>query len=97
MEDDTGRFGISSGYQLSLKSQNDVCIDFEDDDDELRTECPFPFCSEDFDLVELCCHIDEEHPVEAESGVCPICATRVGMNMAGHITTQHESILKISF
>ncbi|GKU86914.1 hypothetical protein SLEP1_g1383 [Rubroshorea leprosula] len=97
MEDDTWRFGISSSSQLSLMSRNDVCIDFEDDDDELRTEYPCPFCSEDFDLVEFCCHIDKEHPVEAESGVCPICATRVGINMVGHITTQHGSILKISF
>lgn len=32
-------------------------------------EYPCPFCSEDFDLVGLCCHIDEEHPVEAKSGV----------------------------
>ncbi|GKU86915.1 hypothetical protein SLEP1_g1383 [Rubroshorea leprosula] len=70
MEDDTWRFGISSSSQLSLMSRNDVCIDFEDDDDELRTEYPCPFCSEDFDLVEFCCHIDKEHPVEAESGVC---------------------------
>lgn len=32
-------------------------------------EFPCPFCSEDFDIVGLCCHIDEEHPVEANTGV----------------------------
>ncbi|CAD6334087.1 unnamed protein product [Miscanthus lutarioriparius] len=28
-----------------------------------------PFCDEDFDFVSLCCHIDDEHAVEAKSGV----------------------------
>jgi hypothetical protein len=23
-----------------------------------------------FDIVGLCCHIDEEHPMEAKNGVC---------------------------
>ena len=30
---------------------------------------PCPFCSEDFDIGCLCCHIDDEHPDEA-FGVC---------------------------
>lgn len=28
-----------------------------------------PFCAEDFDIVGLCCHIDEDHPIEAKNGV----------------------------
>jgi hypothetical protein len=28
-----------------------------------------PFCGEDFDFVGLCCHIDDEHAVEAKRGV----------------------------
>jgi hypothetical protein len=28
-----------------------------------------PFCGEDFDFVGLCCHIDDEHAVEAKAGV----------------------------
>jgi hypothetical protein len=28
-----------------------------------------PFCGEDFDFVGLCCHIDDEHAVEAKTGV----------------------------
>lgn len=28
-----------------------------------------PFCGEDFDFVGLCCHIDDEHAVEANTGV----------------------------
>ncbi|PQQ16592.1 protein DEHYDRATION-INDUCED 19 homolog 4-like [Prunus yedoensis var. nudiflora] len=68
-----------------------------DGDDELKAEFLCPFCAEDFDVVGLCCHIDEEHPVEAKNGVCPVCAKRVGANLVSHITTQHGSLLKISF
>ena len=42
-------------------------------DEELRTAYPCPFCTEDFDLLELCCHIDLDHPVEAKSGVFFFC------------------------
>uniref|UniRef100_A0A0E0HD99 Protein dehydration-induced 19 C-terminal domain-containing protein n=1 Tax=Oryza nivara TaxID=4536 RepID=A0A0E0HD99_ORYNI len=28
-----------------------------------------PFCGEDFDFVAFCCHVDDEHAVEAKSGV----------------------------
>ena len=40
-----------------------------DGDDELKTEYLCPFCADEFDVVGLCCHIDEEHPVEAKTGV----------------------------
>lgn len=29
--------------------------------------------------------------------ICPVCAKKVGINMAVHIITQHGSILNISF
>lgn len=38
-------------------------------EEEQKSEFLCPFCSEDFDVVGLCCHIDEEHPVEAKNGV----------------------------
>ena len=49
----------------------DFYFDYEevDGDDDLNSEYPCPFCPEEFDLVELCCHIDDEHPVEANFGV----------------------------
>ncbi|KAK4355641.1 hypothetical protein RND71_024612 [Anisodus tanguticus] len=53
-----------------------------------------PFCSEDFDMLGLCCHIDSEHRIEAKTGICPLCATKVRTNMATHVIVQHESILK---
>ncbi|XP_050266831.1 protein DEHYDRATION-INDUCED 19 homolog 5-like [Quercus robur] len=74
MEDDTWSIGFSTAsrsYQSTLKTLSDLCIDLEEEiegDDESKTEYPCPFCTEDFDLVGLCCHIDEEHPIEAKSG-----------------------------
>lgn len=49
----------------------DMYMGFEeiDGDDDIREEFPCPFCSEYYDIVGLCCHIDEEHPVEAKNGV----------------------------
>ncbi|XP_059433634.1 protein DEHYDRATION-INDUCED 19 homolog 4-like isoform X2 [Corylus avellana] len=66
-----------------------------DGDDESRAEFLCPFCAEDYDVVGLCCHIDEEHPVEAKNGVCPICAKRVGTDIVGHVTMQHGNFLKV--
>ncbi|KAE8697931.1 Drought-responsive family protein, putative isoform 3 [Hibiscus syriacus] len=73
MEDDTWSFAFSASprsYQSTLKSQSDLCIDFEEieEDDELMTEYPCPYCSEGFDLLGLCCHIDEEHHLDAGYG-----------------------------
>ncbi|GMN43982.1 hypothetical protein TIFTF001_013187 [Ficus carica] len=87
----------SKRYQSTLQSRSDMFMGFEeiDADDDIREEFPCPFCSEYFDIVGLCCHIDEEHPVEAKNGVCPVCAMRVGVDMrkrksrkgASHSTT----------
>ncbi|KAA3454438.1 protein DEHYDRATION-INDUCED 19-like protein 4-like isoform X1 [Gossypium australe] len=68
-----------------------------DGDEDFKAQFLCPFCAEDFDIVGLCCHIDEEHPVEAKNGVCPVCAKRVGMDIVSHITMQHGNFLKISF
>ncbi|MBA0801462.1 hypothetical protein Gohar_011828 [Gossypium harknessii] len=39
-----------------------------DGDEDFKAQFLCPFCAEDFDIVGLCCHIDEEHPVEAKNG-----------------------------
>ncbi|RYR12907.1 hypothetical protein Ahy_B04g070185 isoform F [Arachis hypogaea] len=57
--------------------------------DDFRAEFLCPFCADEYDVVGLCCHIDEDHPREAKNGVCPVCAKKVGMDLVGHITTQH--------
>ncbi|GMI73731.1 drought-induced protein19 [Hibiscus trionum] len=89
MDDDTWCFAFTASSRSYLKSPSEI-----EEDDELKTEYPCPYCSEDFDLLGLCCHIDDEHHLEAGYGVCPVCALRVGMNMVDHITTQHGNIFK---
>lgn len=63
--------GFDDGGLIVFCVEADLFIDLEEieGDDELKAEHPCPFCPEDFDLVGLCCHIDEEHPIEANSGV----------------------------
>ncbi|WJX79817.1 hypothetical protein P8452_62897 [Trifolium repens] len=74
MEDETLSFGLSTSSR-TYQSHLDLLIDFEDfHDDELRTTYPCPFCEDDFELLDLCCHIDLDHPIEANSGICPVCA-----------------------
>ncbi|KAL6293060.1 hypothetical protein ACE6H2_001202 [Prunus campanulata] len=82
------RYQSRSGH-FSQTTPDLFAHDETDGDDELKAEFLCPFCAEDFDVVGLCCHIDEEHPVEAKNGVCPVCAKRVGANLVSHITTQH--------
>lgn len=51
------------------------CVDLylgEDDvdrHDDPAVEFLCPFCGEDFDMVGLYCHIDDEHPIELKNGV----------------------------
>ncbi|KAF3950010.1 hypothetical protein CMV_024181 [Castanea mollissima] len=80
-----------------FQSRSDLFLAHEemDGDEESKAEFLCPFCAEDYDVVGLCCHIDEEHPVEVKNGVCPICAKRVGMDIVSHITMQHGSFLKV--
>ncbi|NP_001313750.1 protein DEHYDRATION-INDUCED 19 homolog 3 [Gossypium hirsutum] len=100
MDADTWSVRLSSAskrYQSSLESRSNMLMGFEeiDEEDDIREEFPCPFCSEYFDIVGLCCHIDDEHPVEAKNGVCPVCALRVGVDMVAHITLQHGHIVKM--
>ncbi|KAL5996290.1 hypothetical protein ACLOJK_026366 [Asimina triloba] len=64
---------VSSGIFFCLSFWTVVCdlyLAFEemDGEDDARAEFACPFCAEDFDIVDLFCHIDEEHPVEAKNG-----------------------------
>ncbi|KAK6937334.1 Protein dehydration-induced 19, C-terminal [Dillenia turbinata] len=60
-----------------LLCPDDQCLEFEDieedDDYDDESEDPIPefscpFCWEHFDMLGLCCHVDEAHPVDAKSG-----------------------------
>ncbi|XP_039146216.1 protein DEHYDRATION-INDUCED 19 homolog 2-like [Dioscorea cayenensis subsp. rotundata] len=90
------RFSAKHQQSAVLQSRHDLYLGLDEIDGggDDGAEFPCPFCSEDFDIVGLCCHIDEEHPVEANTGDCPLCMTRVGMDLVGHITMQHRSVFK---
>ncbi|EOY06635.1 Drought-responsive family protein [Theobroma cacao] len=95
------RFSNPSSFSSSSRrhqSRSDLFLgggyEEVDGDEDLKAEFLCPFCAEDFDIVGLCCHIDEDHPVEAKNGVCPVCAKRVGMDIVSHITMQHGNFLK---
>ncbi|KAK4406971.1 protein dehydration-induced [Sesamum angolense] len=52
--------------------------------EEKSEELACPFCLEDFDVLGLCCHIDADHRMEVKPRICPVCAAKVGINMASH-------------
>ncbi|XP_073143648.1 protein DEHYDRATION-INDUCED 19 homolog 6-like [Henckelia pumila] len=96
----------SNSYKSVLQSRSgmkwdgfdaELLMGFEkiEADDDKREEYICPFCSQYFDIIGLCCHIDDEHPAEAKNGVCPVCSMRVGVNMIAHITLQHGNIIKM--
>ncbi|XP_035840243.1 protein DEHYDRATION-INDUCED 19 homolog 4 isoform X4 [Helianthus annuus] len=59
---------ISSSRRYQSRSDAFHLVE-ETDVDEPRPEYLCPFCAEDFDIVGLCCHIDEEHTLQAKNGV----------------------------
>ncbi|TKY72542.1 DEHYDRATION-INDUCED 19-like 7 [Spatholobus suberectus] len=76
-------------------SRSDLHVEESEGNDDFRAEFLCPFCAEDYDVVSLCCHIDDHHPLQAKNGVCPICGKKVGMDLVGHITTQHGNFLRV--
>ncbi|KHG01270.1 dehydration-induced 19 -like protein [Gossypium arboreum] len=75
MESNSWRFRFSNSSSSSSRrhqSRSDPFLGggYEefDGDEDFKAEFLCPFCAEDFDIVGLCCHIDEEHPVEVKNG-----------------------------
>ncbi|XP_076950364.1 protein DEHYDRATION-INDUCED 19 homolog 4-like isoform X1 [Bidens hawaiensis] len=66
----------------------------EENEDESNMEMVCPYCSDGFDALGLCVHLEDQHPLEIKLGVCPLCATNLGKNMISHLIIQHESALK---
>lgn len=96
MESDSwSRVVSSKRHQHALQPQFDMYLEFEGVDGVEDDSRACPFCGEEFDAVGMCCHIDDEHPIEAKRGVCPICEAMVGMDMLGHILMLHGSYLKV--
>ncbi|XP_044500842.1 protein DEHYDRATION-INDUCED 19 homolog 4-like isoform X2 [Mangifera indica] len=99
MESNSWNTRLSTSSSRRYQNRSDLFIgggfDETDGDEEFGGLYLCPFCAEDFDIVGLCCHIEEDHPVEAKNGVCPVCAKRVGMDIVSHITMQHGSFFKV--
>ncbi|KAG6641284.1 hypothetical protein CIPAW_09G062900 [Carya illinoinensis] len=70
-------------------------IDEFEVDDEVRPDFPCPYCYEDFDIVSLCSHLEDEHSFESKVTVCPICSVKVVQDMLSHITLQHGHLFKL--
>ncbi|XP_024968003.1 protein DEHYDRATION-INDUCED 19 homolog 3-like [Cynara cardunculus var. scolymus] len=68
--------------------------DSEEEEEESNLEIGCPYCSEGFDALGLCVHLEDQHPLEIKTGVCPLCATNLGRNMISHLIIQHESTLR---
>ncbi|XP_048625622.1 protein DEHYDRATION-INDUCED 19 homolog 7-like [Brassica napus] len=87
---------MESNSLINYPSRSDLCLEEDVKGEEnVKAEFICPFCADEFDILGLCCHIDEEHPVEAKNGVCPVCSKKVGLDIVGHITTQHCNVFKV--
>ncbi|CAA7041970.1 unnamed protein product [Microthlaspi erraticum] len=73
----------SKRFLSTLRSRSEVLMSFEeiDGDDDFQEEFACPFCAESYDIIGLCCHIDDEHNLESKNAVCPVCSLRVGVDI----------------
>ncbi|KGN47406.1 protein DEHYDRATION-INDUCED 19 homolog 4 [Cucumis sativus] len=95
MDDDSwdAPFQVSRRYRSRSGVYQGDHEEIEEENSKAEFLCPF--CAEDFDIVGLYCHVDEEHPVEVKNAVCPLCTKKVGMDIVGHIISQHGSLFKV--
>ncbi|THG16731.1 hypothetical protein TEA_020079 [Camellia sinensis var. sinensis] len=70
MDSDSSITRLAAAVSRRYHSRSDLYNEREaiDGDEESRSEFLCPFCAEDFDMVGLCCHIDEDHAVAAKNG-----------------------------
>uniref|UniRef100_A0A1J3GXG9 Protein DEHYDRATION-INDUCED 19 n=1 Tax=Noccaea caerulescens TaxID=107243 RepID=A0A1J3GXG9_NOCCA len=87
----------SKRFLSTLRSRSEVLMSFEeiDGDDDFQEEFACPFCAESYDIIGLCCHIDDEHNLESKNAVCPVCSLKVGVDIVAHITLHHGSLFKM--
>ncbi|KAL1191490.1 Protein DEHYDRATION-INDUCED 19 [Cardamine amara subsp. amara] len=86
----------SKRFLSTLRSPSEILMSSEeiDEGDDFQEEFACPFCAESYDIIGLCCHIDDEHTLESRNAVCPVCSVKVGVDMVVHITLQHGSLFK---
>ncbi|CAA0298989.1 unnamed protein product [Arabidopsis thaliana] len=73
----------SKRFLATLRSRSEMLMGFEeiDGDDDFQEEFACPFCAESYDIIGLCCHIDDEHTLESKNAVCPVCSLKVGVDI----------------
>lgn len=81
--------------RLSLANALQQPWDEASDDDGVCAEFTCPYCDEDYDIVTLCSHMEEEHLFEPKGAVCPVCAAKVPQDMVAHIILQHGHLFKL--
>lgn len=64
-------------------------------EDEVRPDCPCPYCYEDHDITTLCAHLEDEHLFESKVVACPVCSARISKDLLDHITLQHGYLFKL--
>ncbi|VVB06978.1 unnamed protein product [Arabis nemorensis] len=92
-------FDSSKKYRLEelVKYQSGSCIEFEDvegDDDDMAVDYPCPFCSDDYDLVELCHHIDDEHQLDANNGTLRLHMKHICFSLTKTYREQKQRLYK---
>ncbi|GAB4843060.1 hypothetical protein Ancab_013039 [Ancistrocladus abbreviatus] len=78
-----------SASSKRFQSRSDVFLggdDVAEVDDDYKQEFLCPFCAEEFDIVGLFCHIDEEHLAEVRNGFVQVRRDAV---------TLHQSLLPV--
>ena len=56
-------------FIIGILGAADLYVEESEGSDDFRAEFLCPFCAEDYDVVSLCCHIDDHHPIQAKNGV----------------------------
>ncbi|KAK1313152.1 hypothetical protein QJS10_CPA06g01198 [Acorus calamus] len=65
-----------------------------EEDEDVRTCFPCPFCYVEIEIPVLCAHLTEEHCFDVKNAVCPVCAENLGKDLIGHFTVHHAHMLK---
>ncbi|KAM7274559.1 hypothetical protein ACFE04_016425 [Oxalis oulophora] len=94
LESDTWSCGLSStsttrscqsppkqNSEIDYYVDKEVEIEKDDHDDDVKFPCPI--CAVDFNLFQMCWHLEVDH-AQHKSGVCPVCFEWVGQDLVGY-------------
>lgn len=93
------QFNLQQHHHHAAHYQRDqldrLNIDDYEVEEEVRPDFPCPYCYDDFDIISLCSHMEDEHSSESKVTICPICSVKVASDMLAHITLQHRHLFKL--